>query len=148
MPDDYEPSLDELAAEARRRRRRGTVEHDSRCDVQDATLKATAARVDELGRDLHGHEIRVERLTAEMEGLIARIPMNLGGDIATLSGQVAAALRGLDEVKLMLRSDFVTRAELDPVKRLVYGVAGLILTAVVLGVIALVVVTPKPGGVR
>lgn len=78
-------------------------------------------------------------MIADVEHLMERIPENLGANIATLSGQVLTAIRDLDELKRMLRADFVTRAELDPIKRLVYGVVGLILTGVIGGLLGLVI---------
>ena len=140
-----EVSLAELAAEANRRKGRGktegkpAVDHDSRCDNQDAAVRDVARKADDLAKELHRDELRVERLIADVENLMNRVPEHLGADIATLSGQVHTAIRDLGDLKNMLRSDFVTRAELDPIKRLVYGVVGLILTAVIGGLLGLVI---------
>lgn len=143
--DGERPSLADLAAEANRRKGRlklegkSAVEHDARCDVQDAAIKSVQGKVDDMAKDLHRDELRIERVLADVENLIERIPEHLAANIATLSGQVATAIRDLDDLKRMIRSDFVTRAELDPIKRLVYGVVGLILTAVIGGLLGLVI---------
>lgn len=143
---DERPSLADLAAEANRRKGRLTkpegkpaVEHDARCDNQDRLVHDAMKKTDELARELHKDELRVERLIADVENLMNRVPEHLGADIATLTGKVATAIRDLDELKTILRSDFVTRAELDPIKRLVYGVVGLILAGVIGGLLGLVI---------
>lgn len=130
--DNLKPSLADLAAEANRRRGRheGTAVDNHRCDNHDAAVRTLAGKVEGMAKDLHADELRIERLRADMENLLERIPEHLGASIATLSGQVTTVGRDLDEVKRMLRSDFVTRAELDPIRRIVYGVAGLILSGV------------------
>lgn len=142
---DPSPTLAELAAEANRRKGRGkpegkqAVDHDARCDNQDAALRAVQQKAEDLARDLHRDELTAAKMIADVEHLMERIPENLGANIATLSGQVLTAIRDLDELKRMLRADFVTRAELDPIKRLVYGVVGLILTGVIGGLLGLVI---------
>jgi hypothetical protein len=138
------PSLAELAAEANRRKARGregkpAVDHDTRCDNQDAAVREVARKADDLAKELHRDELRVERLIGDVENLIGRVPEHLGADLATLSGQVTTVSRDVEELKRMLRADFVTRAELDPIKRLVYGVVGLILTGVIGGLLGLVI---------
>jgi len=49
----------------------------------------------------------------------------------------------LAEIKQKMEADYITRAEfnaiVDPLKKIVYGMVGLILTAVVLALLALVV---------
>ena len=144
-PDRTELSLAELAAEANRRKGRGkpegkpAVDHDARCDNQDAALRAVQAKVEDVTKDLHRDEIAAAKLLADVENLMERIPKNLGGEIATLSGKISTVIRDVDDLKKMIRSDFVTRAELDPIKRLVYGVVGLILTGVIGGLLGLVI---------
>jgi len=137
--------LADLAAEATRRKARGRtpegrgVEHDSRCDTQDGAIRAVTDKADDLAKDLHRDELAQATLIADMQHLMDRIPEHLGADIARLSGKIDTAVRDLDDLKRMLRADFVTRAELDPIKRLVYGVVGLILTAVIGGLLGLVI---------
>jgi ABC-type phosphate transport system permease subunit len=50
--------------------------------------------------------------------------------------------KDLEEIKTMLNSKFVTAEAFAPVKALVYGLVGLILTSVVIALIALVVTKP------
>lgn len=146
-PEPDRPTLAELAAEANRRKGRvrlhtegnQAVDHDARCDNQDTLVQAAMKKTDELAKDVKADELRLERLISDMEHLMDRVPEHLGADIATLSGKVTTAIRDLDELKTIIRSDFVTRAELDPIRRLVYGVVGLILTAVIGGLLGLVI---------
>lgn len=144
-PNAPSPSLAELAAEANRRKGRmkpegkPAVDHDARCDNQDAALRAVQQKAEDLARDLHRDELSAAKMIADVEHLMDRIPENLGASMAALAGKVDTAVRDLDELKRMLRADFVTRAELDPIKRLVYGVVGLILTGVIGGLLGLVI---------
>lgn len=143
MSDDERPSLAELAAEANRRKGRGRqengVDHDARCDNQDAELRAIKMKADALAEELHQDELRVQRLMADLENLMRRVPESLGADIAILSAKVSTAIRDLDDLKALLRQEFVTRAELDPIRRIVYGITGLILTGVIGGLLGLVI---------
>lgn len=45
----------------------------------------------------------------------------------------------LDEIKLSLNSHFVTQEEFKPIKLLVYGAVGLILTSIIIAAIGVVV---------
>lgn len=47
--------------------------------------------------------------------------------------------RDLDEIKEKLDNGFVTKAEFAPVKSIVYGLVGLILTGVTIALLAVVV---------
>lgn len=47
--------------------------------------------------------------------------------------------RDVTEIKSTLRGSYVTKDEFEPVKKLVYGLAGLVLTSVGVGVLGLVV---------
>lgn len=116
------------------------MNHDARCDNQDGAIRAVADKADGLAKDLHRDEVAQATLIADLQHLMDRIPEHLGADIARLNGKVDTAVRDLDDLKHMLRADFVTRAELDPIRRLVYGVVGLILTAVIGGLLGLVIV--------
>jgi len=44
------------------------------------------------------------------------------------------------EIKVKLDSKYVTKEEFDPIKKLVYGVTGLILTTVIGALLALVII--------
>jgi len=115
------------------------MDHDARCDNQDGAIRAVTDKADGLAKDLHRDELAQATLTADMQHLMDRIPEHLGADIARLSGKIDTAVRDLDDLKRMLRADFVTRSELEPIRRLVYGVVGLILTAVIGGLLGLVI---------
>ena len=43
------------------------------------------------------------------------------------------------KIETMLKEDFVKKSEFEPIRKIVYGMVGIILTAVVLAVIALVI---------
>jgi hypothetical protein len=48
-------------------------------------------------------------------------------------------IKRFDDFEKKQSDDFVTRIEFEPIKRLVYGVVGLVLTGFVLAIIALVI---------
>jgi len=43
------------------------------------------------------------------------------------------------DIKVKLEGQYVTREQFDPIKRIVYGMVGLVLTAVAVGVLNLVI---------
>lgn len=76
---------------------------------------------------------RVGVLESDMRLLLERIPAGLAVSLNTLQLQVGQAL-----------AKQVSRDEFDPVKRLAYGAAGIILTAVILALVGLVLLRFKP----
>jgi len=54
-------------------------------------------------------------------------------DISYIRGEVT-------EIKQKLEDDYVTKAEFDPIKKIVYGVVGIILTGVIVALLGLVVI--------
>ena len=144
-----------------------TVEHDAECAAHEETIKLLRERThvltnalaiqaadvtrakEDLARvqaqvamsedSLHRHDVTAERIEAELRGLIDRIPHTLGADIVALSIGLKVVVSELESVKTLVRSDLVGRQEFEPVKRLVYGMVGLVLTSVIVALIALVV---------
>lgn len=51
-------------------------------------------------------------------------------DLAVLATDVRYIRDEVSEIKNKLEKDYVLRSEVDPIKRIVYGMVGLILTAV------------------
>ena len=143
------------------------VEHDAECAAHEETIKALRERShsltnalaiheadalrakDDLSRvqaqvamsedSLHRHDVTAERIEAELRGLIDRIPHTLGADIVALTIGLKVVVTELESVKTLVRSDLVGRQEFEPVKRLVYGMVGLVLTSVIVALIALVI---------
>ena len=91
-------------------------------------------RVEVGRRDDHFADLR--QAFAVLEG---RIPERLGDAISGMSGKIDGATRDIVEMKAMMRQDFVSRNEFDPIKKVVYGMVGLILTAVLTALVGLVV---------
>jgi len=54
-------------------------------------------------------------------------------DVSYIRGEVT-------EIKQKLEDDYVTKAEFDPIKKIVYGVVGIILTGVIVALLGLVVI--------
>jgi hypothetical protein len=59
-------------------------------------------------------------------------------DTAVILNDLGYIKRDVKEIKDTLKKDYVTRAEFDPIKNVVYGVVGLLLTAVVGSLVALI----------
>ena len=62
-----------------------------------------------------------------------RIVIKMASDIEYIQ-------RDVKDIKLTLRGDYITRAEFEPVKKVIYGLVGLILVAVVSAIVALVII--------
>jgi hypothetical protein len=102
-------------------------------------VKATAEQVHDATSIIHTHDMTVSRIETELKGLIARIPVSLGADLALMGLQLKTAIADIEALRVLIKADFVHRSEFEPIKRVVYGVVSLILTAVILGLLALVV---------
>jgi hypothetical protein len=86
--------------------------------------------------------VHVEHMpSAEYPDLESR---NSTVQLALLQQQVATIACDILEVKTKLDRTFVTRAEFEPIRNLVYGAVGLILAAVLTALIALVVTRGLP----
>jgi Flp pilus assembly protein TadD len=72
--------------------------------------------------------IRVNIMTASMQT-----------QIAVIATKVESIENKVDEIGIKLEGHYVTKEEFDPVKKIIYGVVGLILTSVVGALLALVV---------
>ncbi len=59
--------------------------------------------------------------------------------IAVMANQVSNIQSDVRDIKGRLEKDYVTQDQFDPIKRLVYGVVGLVLASVVLAVLALII---------
>lgn len=81
----------------------------------------------------------IERAVAHIE---AGLPEKLGESIILISLKLDNAIRDIADLKTLVRADLISRTEFDPIKKIVYGMVGLILTAVVVALIALVVKKP------
>lgn len=64
-------------------------------------------------------------------------------DIAVIAERVANIDKKVDEINIKLDAHYVTKDEFEPIRMLVYGMAGLILTGVVIALISLVLKIPK-----
>jgi hypothetical protein len=60
-------------------------------------------------------------------------------DLAVLAADVKNIKETVIRVECLIRSDYVTRTEFEPIKRIVYGLVTILLTGVVLAVLALVI---------
>ena len=67
-------------------------------------------------------------------------PLTNAQNIALMSKDIGYIKAKVDEVDRKLEGTYITRYEFDPIKRVVYGLVGLILTAVVGGLIGLIII--------
>ena len=66
-------------------------------------------------------------------------------DIAVMAEQIQTMSKNVDEIKAKLENDYVTQDQFDPVKKIVYGLVGLILVTVVGALLALAIRPGIPG---
>ena len=59
--------------------------------------------------------------------------------LATLKTDLEYIKRDISEIKSSLRADYVTREEFSPIKSIVYGLVGIVLTSVIGALVALVI---------
>ena len=59
--------------------------------------------------------------------------------IAVIKNDLDHLCTDVREIKEMLEKKYVTKEEFDPIKKIVYGVVGLVLTAIMVGILALVI---------
>lgn len=59
--------------------------------------------------------------------------------LATLKTDLEYIKRDISEIKLTLKTDYVTREEFSPIKSIVYGLVGIVLTSVIGALVALVI---------
>jgi len=63
-------------------------------------------------------------------------------DLAVIKEKVETMKSGIERIESRLERSYVTKEEFDPVKKIVYGLVGLILVAVVTALIALIIRKP------
>ena len=59
--------------------------------------------------------------------------------LATLKTDLEYIKRDIADIKSVLKADYVTRDEFSPIKSIVYGLVGIVLTSVIGALVALVV---------
>lgn len=64
----------------------------------------------------------------------------IGTRVAVIETTVRSIENSVDEIKKKLDDNYVTQQEFEPIKKLVYGLVGLILTGVILALLGLVII--------
>ena len=65
---------------------------------------------------------------------------SIGTRVAVIETTVRSIENSVDEIKKKLDDNYVTQQEFEPIKKLVYGLVGLILTGVILALLGLVII--------
>jgi len=65
---------------------------------------------------------------------------SLESKIEVLTVEIRQVREDVTEIKTRLENNYVTRYEFDPIKKLVYGLVSIVLTAVVGALVALVLI--------
>lgn len=73
----------------------------------------------------------MEKLTTRTKGEIIQVAV-MANDISYIKNEVT-------EINKKLASEYVSKAEFEPIKKIVYGLVGIILTGVIVAIIRLVV---------
>lgn len=66
-------------------------------------------------------------------------PKTNSGKLDVIANDISYLKDDVREIKAQISSNYVTKDQFEPVRRLVYGVVGIILTAVIVALVALVV---------
>ena len=88
---------------------------------------------------IHVHDLLIERIDSALRVLDAKIPNTLSVDISSLTIGVKNLIIEFEEFKTEVTKTLVSRFEFEPIKKIVHGAVGLILTAIILALISLVV---------
>lgn len=67
------------------------------------------------------------------------LDLNDRTNIALLQQDIGYIKEKVASIDLKLEKDYVTREEFEPIKRIVYGMVGIIMTSVLLAIILLVI---------
>lgn len=96
---------------------------------------------DKISNDrIHNHDLLIERIDSALRVLDTKIPNTLSMDLMSVSLGVKNLISDFEAFKIDSNNFLVTKLEFEPIKKIVYGVVGLILTALTLALIGLVVV--------
>lgn len=66
-------------------------------------------------------------------------PKSGSGKLDVIANDISYLKDDVREIKTQITSNYVTKDQFEPVRRLVYGTVGIILTAVIVAVVALVI---------
>ncbi len=69
----------------------------------------------------------------------ARATASSRADFKIMSNDIGYMRQDVLDIKMSLQNSYVTKDQFDPVKKLVYGMTGLILTAVIVAIMTLLV---------
>jgi len=83
----------------------------------------------------HRDDCPQETRIKDIEGEIKQTSLSL----ALMGKDVSYIKNGVDDLKKLISEQYVLKSDFDPIKKIVYGMTGLILTAVVIAVISLVI---------
>ena len=108
------------------------MEHDSKCADHDKQIEIVRARTHELAQ-----EILISRSSVEL--LSSRVPEQLGETLTAILLKTDTTNSVVNELKTLLVSSYVTRTEFEPVKKIIYGIVGIVLALVLTALVALVV---------
>lgn len=96
---------------------------------------------DKINNDrIHNHDLLIERIDSALRVLDTKIPNTLSVDLTSLSIGVKNLILDFETFEKESSKLLVTKLEFEPIKKIVYGMVGLILTAVTVALISLVVV--------
>lgn len=112
---------------------------EQRCAQHDEAIRIVRERTHALSNEIL--TVRGD-MKVGLQHLETLIPERLGEQLVGLSIKLDNAIRDIGELKGIVRADFISRHEFDPIKKIVYGMVSLILTAVVVALITLVVRKP------
>jgi len=76
-------------------------------------------------------EPRIKQIEAEGKDTLVKV--------SVMSNDILYIKSGIDRLEKLITENYVLRSEFDPIRKIVYGTTGLILTSVIIALIALVV---------
>lgn len=94
--------------------------------------------------ELNDRELLV-KVATQLEGM-TQVVNETRQSVKELSDETRRSVRELDTkidaVGQQLKKDFITKEEFEPIRRIVYGLVALMLTAVIMALLAQVIINP------
>lgn len=115
------------------------MDHDHRCDQQEADLKQVVDRTQQLVNEKHAHDLAIQQIQSDLHLLCLRVPVSVAVDLSTLRLQMDDAIGDIESIREALKSSFAPREDFVMLRTQWYYLIGLICTGFVAGLVAFVV---------
>ena len=115
------------------------MEHDHRCDQQDADLRQVIDRTQKLVTEKHQHDLDIQAVKISLDTLCRRVPESMPSDLVTLRLQMAEAMKDIEALQRTVANSFASKDDFLLLRTQWYYLIGLICTGFVAGLVSFIV---------